>query len=74
MTDLVLGVPSKGRLMEKTFEWFGTRGIALARSGSEREYAGQVDGISGVSLVLLSARLSQPVSFSRTRSLPVTPR
>ena len=55
MTDLVLGVPSKGRLMEKTFEWFGARGIALARSGSEREYAGQVEGISGVSLVLLSA-------------------
>ena len=55
MTDLVLGVPSKGRLMEKTFEWFGARGIGLARSGSEREYAGQVEGISGVSLVLLSA-------------------
>ena len=30
MTDLVLGVPSKGRLMEKTFEWFGTRGISPA--------------------------------------------
>jgi len=22
-----LGVPSKGRLMEKTFEWFAARGI-----------------------------------------------
>jgi hypothetical protein len=22
-----IGVPSKGRLMEKTFEWFGTRGL-----------------------------------------------
>ena len=50
-----LGVPSKGRLMEKTFEWFGARGIQLARSGSEREYAGVVEGIEGVSLVLLSA-------------------
>lgn len=50
-----LGVPSKGRLMEKTFEWFGARGITLARSGSDREYAGVVDGIDGVSLVLLSA-------------------
>jgi ATP phosphoribosyltransferase len=50
-----LGVPSKGRLMDKTFEWFGARGISLARSGSEREYAGVVEGIDGVSLVLLSA-------------------
>lgn len=52
---LKLGVPSKGRLMEKTFEWFGARGIGLARAGSEREYAGIVEGIEGVSLVLLSA-------------------
>ena len=50
-----LGVPSKGRLMEKTFDWFAQRGIQLSRSGSDREYAGQVDGIDGVSLVLLSA-------------------
>lgn len=52
---LKLGVPSKGRLMEKTFDWFGARGIKLARTGSEREYAGVVDGIEGVALVLLSA-------------------
>ena len=50
-----LGVPSKGRLMDKTFEWFGERGITLGRSGSEREYAGRVDGIDGVELVMLSA-------------------
>ncbi len=50
-----LGVPSKGRLMEKTFDWFGARGITLTRSGSDREYAGVVDGIRDVSLILLSA-------------------
>ena len=50
-----LGVPSKGRLMEKTFDWFAARGISLSRSGSDREYAGRVDGIEGVELVLLSA-------------------
>lgn len=50
-----LGVPSKGRLMEKTFDWFGERGIALSRTGSDREYAGKVEGIGGVELVLLSA-------------------
>lgn len=50
-----LGVPSKGRLMEKTFDWFAARGITLSRTGSDREYAGAVDGIEGMSLVLLSA-------------------
>lgn len=52
---LKLGVPSKGRLMEKTFEWFGARGIRLTRTGSDREYAGAVEGIEDVALVLLSA-------------------
>lgn len=50
-----LGVPSKGRLMEKTVSWFEKHGIVLSRNGSDREYAGRVDGIDGVSLVLLSA-------------------
>ncbi|PJE28692.1 ATP phosphoribosyltransferase [Pseudooceanicola antarcticus] len=52
---LKLGVPSKGRLMEKTFDWFGARGVTLGRAGSDREYAGRVEGIEGVELVLLSA-------------------
>ncbi|WP_417678467.1 ATP phosphoribosyltransferase [Pseudodonghicola sp.] len=52
---LKLGVPSKGRLMDKTFEWFERHGIQLTRTGSDREYSGAVEGIEGVSLVLLSA-------------------
>ena len=52
---LKLGVPSKGRLMEKTFDWFGARGVTLTRTGSDREYAGAVAGIDGIDLVLLSA-------------------
>ena len=52
---LKLGVPSKGRLMDKTFDWFGARGVMLRKSGSDREYAGAVDGIDGIELVLLSA-------------------
>jgi len=51
---LKLGVPSKGRLMEKTFDWFADRGIDMRRSGSDREYAAHVDG-ADVDLVLLSA-------------------
>ena len=52
---LKIGVPSKGRLMEKTFDWFGARGVSMARTGNEREYSGAVAGIDGVELVLLSA-------------------
>ncbi|MHA6267364.1 ATP phosphoribosyltransferase [uncultured Aliiroseovarius sp.] len=52
---LKLGVPSKGRLMEKTFDWFGAAGIELARTGSDREYAAAVNGLDGIELVLLSA-------------------
>ncbi len=50
-----LGVPSKGRLMEKTFDWFGARGLTLRKNGNDREYAGVVEGIEGVELALLSA-------------------
>ncbi|MGR3711870.1 MAG: ATP phosphoribosyltransferase [Shimia sp.] len=53
--SIKLGVPSKGRLMEKTFDWFGARGVQLSRTGSDREYAGAVEGVDGVELVLLSA-------------------
>ncbi len=53
--SLKLGIPSKGRLMDKTVEWFARRGVTQRRAGSDREYAGAVDGIEGVELVLLSA-------------------
>ncbi|MCK0168937.1 ATP phosphoribosyltransferase [Jannaschia sp. S6380] len=49
-----LGVPSKGRLMEKTFDWFGRHGLTLRRTGNDREYAGEVEG-ADIALVLLSA-------------------
>lgn len=52
---LKIGVPSKGRLMEKTFDWFGARGVTMRQTGAEREYSGAVDGIDGVELVMLSA-------------------
>ncbi len=50
-----LGVPSKGRLMDRTFGWFAERGIRLRRAGSEREYAAAAEGFEGLELVLLSA-------------------
>ncbi len=50
-----IGVPSKGRLMEQTFDWFATRGLTMRKSPDGREYAGTVEGVTGVELVLLSA-------------------
>ncbi len=51
---LRLGVPSKGRLMERTFGWFRERGIAVAGAGGGREYAAEI-GMDGLEVVLLSA-------------------
>lgn len=53
--NIKLAVPSKGRLQEDSFAWFQSRGLRLERTGSAREYAGRVEGIDGVDLVLLSA-------------------
>lgn len=50
-----IGVPSKGRLMQDCFDWFGARGLTMRRSGSDREYSGVVEGIDGAVPVLLSA-------------------
>jgi len=50
-----IGVPSKGRLMQDCFDWFGARGVAMRRSGADREYSGVIEGVEGVTLVLLSA-------------------
>ncbi len=52
---LKIGVPSKGRLQELTFQWFGAQGVTMRQTGNDREYSGAVDGIDGVELVLLSA-------------------
>ncbi len=63
---LKIGVPSKGRLMEKTFEWFGARGVEMRRDGAEREYSATVDGADGVQVVLLSAgEIPQELSAGR---------
>ncbi|MGL4235023.1 ATP phosphoribosyltransferase [Tabrizicola sp.] len=50
-----IGVPSKGRLMQDCFDWFGARGVAMRRAGSDREYSGVIEGIEGVVPVLMSA-------------------
>lgn len=55
MSALKIAIPSKGRLQADTIAWFAAGGIALKPSEGGREYAGKVEGIKGVDLVLLSA-------------------
>ena len=50
-----LAIPSKGRLMDNTIDWFSARGVTLRRTGSTRDYSCTVEGADGVELVLLSA-------------------
>ncbi len=52
---IILGLPSKGRLMDSARAWFADRGLRVVRSDSDREYAGRIEGIEGVDLALLSA-------------------
>lgn len=51
---LTIGLPSKGRLMDKTFAWFTERGIEMRPGGDEREYVAHSE-IAGLRIVLLSA-------------------
>ncbi|MEJ6392491.1 ATP phosphoribosyltransferase [Gymnodinialimonas sp. 2305UL16-5] len=51
---ITLAVPSKGRLMEKTFAWFASHGVTLRRTGTDRDYAAEVADLP-VDLRLMSA-------------------
>jgi len=52
---LILAVPSKGRLMERSLEIFAEAGLPLARVGHERGYRGIVEGRDDVEVLFLSA-------------------
>jgi ATP phosphoribosyltransferase len=52
---LKLGLPSKGRLMERAIETFAAAGVAVERSAADREYAARVAGLPDVAAVMLSA-------------------
>ncbi|MEM7566471.1 MAG: ATP phosphoribosyltransferase [Pseudomonadota bacterium] len=53
--DLVLALPSKGRLQHATIDWFAARGITIRRTGAGREYAAAADGVAGLGIAMLSA-------------------
>jgi ATP phosphoribosyltransferase len=55
MTPSVLGLPSKGRLMEACIELFAKAGLTIDRSGSDRGYRGKLSGIDNIEIAFLSA-------------------
>jgi ATP phosphoribosyltransferase len=51
----VLGIPSKGRLMEACVELFAMAGLTIDRTGSDRGYRGRLSGIGNIEIAFLSA-------------------
>lgn len=56
MSDrLIIGVPSKGRLMEQTAEAFAEVGLTLRKTGNERGYRGEIAELPEVDVAFISA-------------------
>ncbi len=53
--DLVIAVPSKGRLQENTFAFFARAGLSIRQPGGERNYRGTIPELPGVEVAFLSA-------------------
>lgn len=56
MTRLSIAIPSKGRLKEKSEEWFAKSGFKLCQKGGGRGYSAELSGLGDVDVMLLSAR------------------
>ena len=52
---LILGIPSKGRLMEQTVDYFAGLNLRFLKNGHERGYRGEVAGFPDVEVAYLSA-------------------
>ncbi len=56
MSDkLVIGIPSKGRLMEQTGEFFAKVGLQISKTGNERGYRGEIDSMANIEVSFISA-------------------
>lgn len=53
--DLILAIPSKGRLKEQVEAWLQDCGLGLDMSGGDRGYRARLRGVDGVQVRLLSA-------------------
>jgi ATP phosphoribosyltransferase len=53
--SFVLGIPSKGRLMEDTLQLLAKANLQVERTGSDRGYRGRLIGMENVEVAFLSA-------------------
>lgn len=53
--DLILAIPSKGRLKEQVEEWLGDCGLPVTNAGGGRGYSARMEGVAGITVRLLSA-------------------
>ncbi len=53
--NLVFAVPSKGRLMEQAADALAKSGLKVRKTGSERGYRGEIEGVAGVEVAFVSA-------------------
>lgn len=52
---LILALPSKGRLMEQTSELFAKAGLKVKKTGNDRGYRGEIEGLDHVDVAFVSA-------------------
>lgn len=55
MSELIIAVPSKGRLKEQVEGWLSDSGLSLSVSGGSRGYMAALKGLEGAQVRLLSA-------------------
>ena len=57
MSDLItIGLPSKGRLKEKSLSFFSDSGLKIIQSDKERNYFGTIENNSNVKIIFLHAK------------------
>eukprot|EP01037_Dinobryon_pediforme_P046293 gene46293-59468_t len=54
-TNLILAIPSKGRLQENTNDFFRRADLSVLQPGGARNYRGELGGVAGVEVAFLSA-------------------
>ena len=63
---LIIGVPSKGRLMDRTLEVFAAAGLKIKRDGERRGYLGHIEALGGAEVSFLSAaEIAQSINCGR---------
>ena len=52
---LIVALPSKGRIMDDSFQVFAKGGLVVKRTGHERGYRGIIENMEGVEIAFLSS-------------------